>query len=72
MPTKKGKKKKDEVVEEEEKTEYDEMDLSMLQEVVPMLNEQLRKQKLDRNYVQLERDTIQTFADITHKMQSRL
>jgi hypothetical protein len=67
MPPKKGKKKKDEVVEEEEKTEYDEMDLSMLQEVVPMLNEQLRKQKLDRNYVQLERDTIQTFADITHK-----
>ena len=42
------------MVEGEEKTEYDEMDLSMLQEVVPMLNEQLRKQKLDRNYVQLE------------------
>ena len=50
-----------------EESEYDSMDLSMLSEVVPMLKEQLRKQKLDRNYVQLERDTIQTFADITHE-----
>lgn len=65
MPPKKKKKDK-EPEEEVEESEYDSMDLSMLSEVVPMLKEQLRKQKLDRNYVQLERDTIQTFADITH------
>lgn len=31
------------------------MDLEMLQEVVPMLKQQLEKSMLDRNYVQLER-----------------
>merc|ERR1719217_710082 len=41
------------------------MDLDMLQEVVPMLEQQKEKAMLDRNYVQLERDTIQTFYDIT-------
>lgn len=41
------------------------MDLEMLQEVVPMLKQQLAKCTLDRNYVQLERDTIQTFYDIS-------
>lgn len=35
--------------------EYDNMDLEMLQEVVPMLSQQLEKSMLDRNYVQLER-----------------
>lgn len=35
--------------------EYDNMDLEMLQEVVPMLKQQLEKSMLDRNYVQLER-----------------
>ena len=78
MPPKKGKKgggkgkkakkgKKHEVEEEVEDTEYDQMDPDMLQEVVPMLKVQLEKQKLDRNYVQLERDTIQTFFGITRK-----
>lgn len=62
---KKGGKAKEEVVEEV--TEYDNMEHDMLQEVVPMLKVQLDKQKLDRNYVQLERDTIQTFFDITRK-----
>ena len=65
---KKGKKKKGgekEVAEEE--TEYDNMDLEMLREVVPMLKQQKEKSQLDRNYVQLERDTIQTFYDITTK-----
>merc|ERR1711988_1537859 len=61
---KKGKKEK-EVAEEE--TEYDNMDLEMLREVVPMLKQQKEKSQLDRNYVQLERDTIQTFYDITTK-----
>lgn len=37
----------------------------MLREVVPMLRQQLEKSQLDRNYIQLERDTIQTFYDIT-------
>lgn len=50
---------------DQEETEYDNMDLEMLQEVVPMLKQQLAKCRLDRNYVQLERDTIQTFYDIT-------
>lgn len=31
------------------------MDLELLQEVVPMLKQQLEKSMLDRNYVQLER-----------------
>lgn len=35
--------------------EYDRMDLEMLREVVPMLQQQLEKSRLDRNYVQLER-----------------
>ena len=35
--------------------------------VVPMLKQQKEKPQLDRNYVQLERDTIQTFYDITTK-----
>ena len=61
---KKGKKGKGEE-NEEEVSEYDAMDLEMLQEVVPMLKQQLAKCTLDRNYVQLERDTIQTFYDIT-------
>jgi growth arrest-specific protein 8 len=73
MPAKKkakGKPKKEEVIVEE--TEYDNMDLEMLQEVVPMLKQQLEKSMLDRNYVQLERDTIQTFYDISRKEASDL
>ncbi|KAH8074134.1 positive regulation of protein localization to cilium [Aureococcus anophagefferens] len=61
---KKKKKKGGEVEKEQEETEYDSMDLEMLQEV-PMLKQQLAKCTLDRNYVQLERDTIQMFYDIT-------
>lgn len=34
------------------------MDLEMLQEVVPMLKQQLEKSMLDRNYVQLERVSV--------------
>lgn len=45
--------------------EYDTMDLEMLREVVPMLRQQLEKSMLDRNYVQLERDSIQNFFDIS-------
>mmetsp|Transcript_2976 Transcript_2976/g.8698 ORF Transcript_2976/g.8698 Transcript_2976/m.8698 type:complete len:479 (+) Transcript_2976:40-1476(+) len=62
---KKKKGKKGETEKEQEETEYDSMDLEMLQEVVPMLKQQLAKCTLDRNYVQLERDTIQMFYDIT-------
>ena len=39
----------------EEESEHDNMDLDMLQEVVPMLEQQKEKAMLDRNYVQLER-----------------
>ena len=67
-PKKKGggkKKKEEEEVEEE--SEYATMDLEMLREVVPMLRQQLDKSMLDRNYVQLERDSIQQFFDITRR-----
>eukprot|EP01034_Spumella_vulgaris_P038101 gene38101-47018_t len=39
----------------------------MLREVVPMLRQQLEKSMLDRNYVQLERDSIQQYFDITRR-----
>jgi hypothetical protein len=48
------------------------MDVAMLKEVTQMLQQQLEKAQLDRNYVQLERDTIQTFYDITKKEVSDL
>ncbi|GMI10659.1 hypothetical protein TrLO_g9003 [Triparma laevis f. longispina] len=63
---KKGKKGK-KVEEEEEETEYDRMDLQMLSEVVPMLEQQLEASKTQRNWTQLERDTVQTFYDVTRK-----
>lgn len=53
--------------EEEEETEYDRMDLQMLSEVVPMLEQQLEASKTQRNWTQLERDTVQTFYDVTRK-----
>jgi len=62
-----GKKKKDDEPPPEEPSEYDSMDVEMLKEVTQMLRQQLEKAQLDRNYVQLERDTIQTFYDITKK-----
>jgi growth arrest-specific protein 8 len=43
------------------------MDLEMLREVVPMLRQQLEKSMLDRNYVQLERDSIQNFYEISSR-----
>jgi hypothetical protein len=61
---KKGKKTEEVVVEE---SEYDTMDLEMLREVVPMLRQQLEKSMLDRNYVQLERDSIQQYFDTTRR-----
>ena len=51
----------------EEPTEFDELDIPALEEAAKALEEQLEKAQLDRNYVQLERDTIQTFYDITKK-----
>jgi len=69
MGPKKGKGggKKAKEPEKEEESEYDTMDLEMLREVVPMLRQQLDKAMLDRNYVQLERDSIQQFFDISHR-----
>jgi hypothetical protein len=68
MAKKAGKKKagKKEVPVEEE-TDWDRMDVPMLQEVVPMLHQQLEKIQADRNWTQLERDTVQTFYDITRQ-----
>lgn len=66
-PKKKGGKKKGVEEEKEEESEYQTMDLEMLREVVPMLRQQLDKAMLDRNYVQLERDSIQQFFDITRR-----
>lgn len=62
---KKGKEK--EQAEEMEESEHDNMDIDMLREVVPMLKQSLEGAQLDRNYVQLERDTTQTFYDITKR-----
>jgi len=67
MGPKKGKKGKKADEEPEEESEYQTMDLEMLREVVPMLRQQLDKSMLDRNYVQLERDSIQQFFDITRR-----
>ncbi len=58
--------------EEKEETEYDRMDIEMLKEVVPMLQQQLEKCQADRNWTQLERDTVQTFYDVTRKEVSEL
>ena len=49
----KGKDKKEEAPQEE--SEYAIMDLEMLKELVPMLRQQVEKNVMDRNYVQLER-----------------
>ena len=66
-PKKKGGKKGKVEEEVEMESEYATMDLEMLREVVPMLRQQLDKSMLDRNYVQLERDSIQQFFDITRR-----
>jgi len=49
----KGKDKKEDAPQEE--SEYAIMDLEMLKELVPMLRQQVEKNVMDRNYVQLER-----------------
>ncbi|KAE9290223.1 Growth arrest-specific protein 8 [Phytophthora fragariae] len=68
-PKKKGKKgkkgKKEEEPPPEEPSEYDTMDVPMLKEVIQMLRQQLEKAQVDRNYVQHERDTIESFYEIT-------
>lgn len=66
-PKKDKKSKKAEKEAPVDETEYDTMDLEMLREVVPMLKQQLEKSMLDRNYVQLERDAIQQYFDITRR-----
>jgi len=65
----KGKAKEE---EKQEESEYDSMDLEMLREVVPMLRQQLEKSMLDRNYVQLERDSIQEYYNISSREVSEL
>ena len=52
----KGKDKKEDAPQEE--SEYAIMDLEMLKELVPMLRQQVEKNVMDRNYVQLERVSI--------------
>ncbi|KAL7693954.1 putative growth arrest-specific protein [Plasmopara halstedii] len=65
-PIKKAKKAKKEVeILPEESSEYDMMDVSMLKEAIQMLKQQLGKAQVDRNYVQHERDMIESFYDIT-------
>lgn len=68
-PKKKVKKAKKGMKEEEaileEPSEYDTMDVPMLKEVIQMLTQQLDKAQVDRNYVQHERDMIESFYDIT-------
>lgn len=65
---KKGKKgKKKEPEPEPEPTEFDTMDVETLKERIADLKNKLEVAQLDRNQVQLDRDTIQTFYDITKK-----
>ena len=62
---KKGKKGKKDEKPPDEVNEYETMDLEMLREVVPLLKQTLSKKSLDRNYVQLERDALQQFYDLS-------
>merc|ERR1712023_580171 len=64
---KKGGKDKGPAPPEEEPTEYDTMKVETLREVIPLLKQQLEKAQIDRNYVQLERDTVSQFYEITKK-----
>ena len=52
---------------EPEPTEFDTMDVETLKERIADLKNKLEVAQLDRNQVQLDRDTIQTFYDITRK-----
>lgn len=63
---KKGKKGADEAPPEEP-SEFDEMPEADLRAAIEELEKQVEKARADRNYVQVERDTIQTFYDITKK-----
>jgi len=63
---KKGKKKAEEPPPEEP-TEYDLMTEEELAASIIDLTSQVEKAQADRNYVQVERDTIQTFYDIAKK-----
>merc|ERR1711871_708535 len=53
--------------EEKEPSPYATWSLDDMREEIIKKRKQLAKKQLDRNYVQLERDTIQTFYDITQK-----
>lgn len=65
---KKGKKgKKAEPEPEPEPSEFDTMDIETLRERIADLKNKLEVAQLDRNQVQLDRDTIQTFYDISRK-----
>ena len=66
---KKGKKKKKKAVEEiKEPSPYEKWSLEERpKEELGKLNKRLGKKQLERNYVQLERDTIQQFYDITKR-----
>ena len=65
---KKGKKKKKKAVEEiKEPSPYEKWSLEEMKEELGKLNKRLGKKQLERNYVQLERDTIEQFYDITKR-----
>lgn len=62
---KKGKKKKKVVEEIKEPSPYEKWSLEEMQDELVKLKKRLGKKQLERNYVQLERDTIKQFYDIT-------
>ena len=62
---KKGKKKEE--PEPEEPSEFDAMDIKELEEKIKELESSVSDKRNARNYTQLERDTVQTFYDITRK-----
>eukprot|EP00743_Colponemidia_sp_Colp-15_P002696 GILK01002921.1.p1 GENE.GILK01002921.1~~GILK01002921.1.p1 ORF type:complete len:476 (-),score=159.29 GILK01002921.1:60-1487(-) len=64
---KKKKKKQEEVKEEEIIDEFSQMDVATLQDVIEHQKKKYMKAKEERNYVQLEKDMISSFYEITKK-----
>jgi growth arrest-specific protein 8 len=70
---KKGKKKKKKAEEiPKEPSPYEKWSLEEMKEELGKLNKRLGKKQLERNYVQLERDTINQFFEITKREREEL
>jgi len=73
MPAKKkGKKGKKDEAPPPEPSEFDDMTIDALRQQIAELRPRLDRAQMDRNQVQLDRDTLQTFYDITRREVSDL